>query len=205
MHHHLHSGLCQVFFLAHIQHTERHAHIRSDQDKNWKLQHTPLKHTFTSHNPSVPLSFPFIILFLTFCFFTLGRTCAARVTCRPLLPPLAQSHCYTPSHSLSFLYIYLSTFSLSPSGSCVCGECHCNVGWTGTACDQELGCDNKGGKMDLCGVCNGNETSCMGECRLCVDPSVLQVISCQALRFHLFSPTCPISFSLSCVELNVCA
>jgi hypothetical protein len=50
-------------------------------------------------------------------------------------------------------------------GACVCGQCQCPPQWTGPTCNTLIGCDGVPGSnmtVDICGVCGGNGTSCLG-------------------------------------------
>jgi len=50
-------------------------------------------------------------------------------------------------------------------GECICGACLCPAGWGGADCNSRQGCDGVIGSglvFDVCGVCGGNGTSCLG-------------------------------------------
>jgi len=50
-------------------------------------------------------------------------------------------------------------------GDCVCGKCICPIGYGGPTCNETVGCDGvigSGKVIDVCGICGGNGTSCLG-------------------------------------------
>jgi len=50
-------------------------------------------------------------------------------------------------------------------GSCVCGHCDCPIGYGGVDCGLAYGCDGvlgSGRTLDVCGICGGDGTSCLG-------------------------------------------
>lgn len=50
-------------------------------------------------------------------------------------------------------------------GACICGQCQCPNRWTGPTCDVLIGCDgipDSGLEYDKCGVCGGDDSSCLG-------------------------------------------
>jgi len=50
------------------------------------------------------------------------------------------------------------------NGKCACDKCQCAIGFGGPSCNATLGCDGtlNGPKIDICGVCGGNGTTCLG-------------------------------------------
>jgi len=50
-------------------------------------------------------------------------------------------------------------------GSCVCGHCDCPIGYGGADCGLAYGCDGvlgSGRQIDVCGICGGDGTTCLG-------------------------------------------
>jgi hypothetical protein len=68
----------------------------------------------------------------------------------------------------SWAFSTCPTFNCTPAcvyGTCVCGRCECLIGYGGDNCNETVGCDGvlgSGKVVDICGVCGGNGTSCIG-------------------------------------------